>query len=116
MPISHQFSYQSNYLALMRVRLKVNGRFNVRKLMILAALLKHGNLPARRIWGIAGSPASYSSMRATLSRLVKYKYISSHKDGSYSLVAKGFRFLFAVKELYPEVYQKVLPGYFVNIH
>jgi len=91
-----------NYLAYMRSRRLFEGKHNRRKVMILVCLFHKANkrLTSRQVWQKAGYDVSYSSLRATLSNMVKYGYISRTSKG-YGTLAKGLRLLYAASEVAP---------------
>lgn len=97
---------RKNYLEIMGSRLNLTGKRNWRKLLIFQALFEHGNLTAREIHAKAGRDCSYESIRAALTRLVKYRYISRLPEHKYSIRHKGKRFIYAVRELHPDVCDK----------
>jgi hypothetical protein len=109
--MGYNVSIPSNYLALMRSRLHINNKFNARKLRILLTLAMRGKSDSLHIWYLAGAGVSYSSIRASLHHLVELDYISHLSSGRYSILAKGLCFLYAVKELQPDIYKAAFQEY-----
>lgn len=103
-----------NYIEYMSRRLSFKGAHNRRKLAVLWILLDRGRLTAQEVYNLVGFDCSYSCIRSTLSRLVKYQYISRVKDNRYSLLVKGTRFIYAAQQINPQVYNMVL--YIVRGH
>jgi len=94
-----------NYLDNMRSRLSMRGAHNKRKLLILQALFERGSLTSRELYQVAGRGCSYASVRANLTRLVRYRYINRLSSHKYTILVKGVRFIYAVRELFPDIYQ-----------
>lgn len=88
--------------------IEAKGKFNKRKLLILWYLLDYRKLGSRQLHNKAGKGSSYASTRATLSRLTKYKYIAAHPDHQYTILSKGVRFIYAVKQLHPDIYNELI--------
>lgn len=103
---SRHIRIPKNYIDFMSSRLNMTGKRNYRKLLILQAIFEKGHLESRDIYRIAGRGCTYESIRASLTRLVRYRYLNRLEDHKYSLQMKGRRFIYAVKELFPEVFQK----------
>ena len=96
---------RDNYLEYMRRRDPFRGVHNRRKVMILYCLAKAGQLSASGLYELVGRDITYSSLRATLTQMVKHTYIG-HVEGAtcreYRLRAKGKRFLYAATQLAPQ--------------
>lgn len=104
MPDTVEFTLpHENYLVYMASRNTFEGAHNMRKVKILLVLFNASpkRLPARTIWLSAGAEVSYSCVRSTLSRMVKFKYIS-RTDKGYTILTRGTRFLYAASQLAPE--------------
>lgn len=91
----------SNYLDYMFSRQPFKGVHNARKVKILYSVAKWGPLPVYKVNMYAGAGCTYSCIRSTVSRLVKYGYLVAH-DGKYDLLAKGKRYFYAASKLAPE--------------
>lgn len=114
--MSKHIKVKKGYLEYMRHRVNFNGRRNMRKIMILSALLDYdGSLPAQKLFKMAGAGCSYSAFRSALCRMAKYRYLNTmtpdyqgiYRAGTqaYSLAAKGGRLIYLCQQFAPDKYQ-----------
>ena len=94
-----------NYLEYCAARVSFRGKHNKTKALILHVVYNKPYISSWGIWAALGGVVSLGSVRATLTRLCRYGYVSNiaglNECRLYRIRVKGIRFLYMAQNLAP---------------